>query len=145
MEKSVTDHNAKNITIKAEETYLQKGVTITELPTSGDEIDKNKKREKKQAKADVDSTIQVKLVKSQYVDKKKLEAAKRVLPKLRESSVLEIKHTPRTFPTPSRESKAGEEEAWLKNITVARRATGKIIMIRIVKVHALTVLLKYLI
>lgn len=66
-----------------------------------------------------------KLVKSEYVEKKKEETAKRVLPKLRQMAELEITHTPRTFPTPSRESTAQEEEAWLKNITQARRATGK--------------------
>lgn len=64
-------------------------------------------------------------VRSEYVEKKKEEVAKRVLPKLRATAELEITHTPRTFPTPSRESAAHEEEAWLKNITMARRATGK--------------------
>lgn len=64
-------------------------------------------------------------IKSEYVDKKKEELSKRVLPRLREAGTLEISHTPRTFPTPSRESYAHEEEAWLKNITLARRATGK--------------------
>ncbi|VVC95812.1 unnamed protein product [Leptidea sinapis] len=64
------------------------------------------------------------LIRSEYVDKKKEEITKRVLPKLRETAQLEIKHTPRYFPTPSRESAAREEEAWLKNITLARRATG---------------------
>lgn len=64
-------------------------------------------------------------IKSEYVDKKKEELAKRVLPRLREAGQLEITHTPRTFPTPSRESYADEEQAWLKNITLARRATGK--------------------
>ncbi|KAJ0178095.1 hypothetical protein K1T71_005918 [Dendrolimus kikuchii] len=63
-------------------------------------------------------------VKSEYVDKKKEEVAKRVLPRLRETSQLEVKHTPRTFPTPSRESTAEEERVWLKNVTMARRATG---------------------
>ncbi|KAF9823440.1 hypothetical protein SFRURICE_004371 [Spodoptera frugiperda] len=63
-------------------------------------------------------------VKSEYVEKKKEETAKRVLPRLRQTMNLEINHTPRTFPTPSRESTADEEQAWLKNITLARRATG---------------------
>ncbi|XP_072947168.1 dynein axonemal assembly factor 4-like [Epargyreus clarus] len=124
---------SREVTLKTEEKDFQKGVKITELPPSDDEIDKNsKERDETQAKKDIAPTNKinevthptVKLVKSQYVEKKKREAAKRVLPKLRESSVLEIKHTPRTFPTPSRESKAEEEEAWLKNITFARRATG---------------------
>ncbi|CAK1544874.1 unnamed protein product [Leptosia nina] len=63
-------------------------------------------------------------VQSDYINKKKEENIKRVLPKLRESGQVEVKHTPRTFPTPSRESTAREEEAWLRNITHARRATG---------------------
>ncbi|CAH0693953.1 unnamed protein product [Spodoptera exigua] len=63
-------------------------------------------------------------VKSEYVEKKKQETAKRVLPMLRPTMNLEINHTARTFPTPSRESTAEEEQAWLKNITLARRATG---------------------
>lgn len=67
-------------------------------------------------------------VKSEYVTKKKMECAKRVLPKMRDTAELEIRHTPRTFPTPSRESQANEEEEWLKNITLARRATGIVIV-----------------
>ncbi|KOB77170.1 putative heat shock protein 70 HSP70 [Operophtera brumata] len=63
-------------------------------------------------------------IKSEYIDKKKDELSKRVLPRLRQGGQLEINHTPRTFPTPSRESSANEEQAWLKNITLARRATG---------------------
>ncbi|XP_061714650.1 dynein axonemal assembly factor 4-like isoform X2 [Cydia pomonella] len=63
-------------------------------------------------------------VKSEYVDKKRAEAAKRVLPALRNQGSLEIHHTPRVFPTPSRESARAEEDAWLKNVTLARRATG---------------------
>ncbi|XP_063535366.1 dynein axonemal assembly factor 4-like [Cydia strobilella] len=63
-------------------------------------------------------------IKSEYVDKKRAEAAKRVLPALRSQGSLEIHHTPRVFPTPSRESARAEEEAWLKNVTLARRATG---------------------
>ncbi|XP_047992970.1 dynein axonemal assembly factor 4-like [Leguminivora glycinivorella] len=63
-------------------------------------------------------------VKSEFVDKKRAEAAKRVLPALRNQGSLEIRHTPRVFPTPSRESARAEEDAWLKNITLARRATG---------------------
>lgn len=66
-------------------------------------------------------------VKSEYVDKKREETAKRILPKLRETAQVEITHTPRSFPTPSRESTSREEETWLKNITLARRATGKLI------------------
>ncbi|XP_011557401.3 dynein axonemal assembly factor 4 [Plutella xylostella] len=64
------------------------------------------------------------LVKSEYVERKKDELKNRVLPKLRSSGEVEITHTARTFPTPSRESQAAEEEAWIKNITLARRATG---------------------
>ncbi|XP_063382212.1 dynein axonemal assembly factor 4-like [Cydia fagiglandana] len=63
-------------------------------------------------------------VKSEYVDKKREEASKRVLPALRSQASLEIHHTPRVFPTPSRESARAEEDAWLKNVTLARRATG---------------------
>lgn len=123
------------------------GVTITELPdddpkdedkgakiielTSGDE---SKKKEpllmqpptnpiKKQSKKPVRKPVKTP-VRSEFVDKMKEEVAKRVLPKLRETAVLEITHTPRTLPTPSRESKVDEENAWLKNITLARRATG---------------------
>ncbi|KAI8425976.1 hypothetical protein MSG28_004964 [Choristoneura fumiferana] len=63
-------------------------------------------------------------VRSEYVAKKKEEAATRVLPRLRTAGSVEVSHTPRTFPTPSRESAAAEEEAWLRNVTLARRATG---------------------
>lgn len=108
----------------------RRGVQIVELPPSDDEEGKDdtkkeilpsnvvataKKPTRKPAKTPV---------KSEYVETKKQEAAKRVLPKLRQTMNLEVKHTPRTFPTPSRESTAKEEQAWLKNITLARRATG---------------------
>lgn len=110
----------------------RRGVEIVELPPSDDEksVEGENKEEKAQAK--VVKTVQKPSkkppktpIKSEYVEKKKLEAAKRVLPRLRETLNLEVKHTPRTFPTPSRESTADEENAWLKNITLARRATGK--------------------
>lgn len=119
------------------------GVKIVELPSSEDEgVSKNKpinenttKRASedmlKNTKIQTELKTQVlrkpekKVVKSEYVEKKKEETAKRVLPKLRQMAELQITHTPRTFPTPSRESTAQEEEAWLKNITMARRATGK--------------------
>lgn len=110
------------------------GVTITELPSSDEEID-----DKKQVITDISKKVAAKSItppirrpvktpiKSEYVEKKKEELAKRVLPRMRETAELEIKHTPRTFPTPSRESTAQEEQAWLKNITLARRATGEIL------------------
>uniref|UniRef100_A0A2A4JKU1 Dynein axonemal assembly factor 4 n=1 Tax=Heliothis virescens TaxID=7102 RepID=A0A2A4JKU1_HELVI len=112
----------------------QNGVQITELPPSDDEeeeIDKNKVVEEKKEVTPSTVTVNKSIrkpaktpVKSEYVEKKKQENAKRVLPRLRETMSLEVKHTPRTFPTPSRESTADEEAAWLKNITLARRATG---------------------
>lgn len=119
------------------------GVKIVELPSSEDEgVSKNRtinENTKKQASEDMLRSTKIqaelkkqvlrkpekRLVKSEYVEKKKEETAKRVLPKLRQMAELQITHTPRTFPTPSRESTAQEEEAWLKNITMARRATGK--------------------
>lgn len=64
-------------------------------------------------------------IRSEYVEKKKEEVKKRVLPRLRNAGQVEVSHTPRTFPTPSRESHAAEEQAWLKNISLARRATGR--------------------
>lgn len=103
----------------------ESGVKIIELPSSEDE-----KHETTVPKPDLQikravpkKSLQIP-VKSEYIDKKKEESSKRVLPKLRESAELQIKHTPRTFPTPSRESTADEEQAWLKNVTLARRATG---------------------
>lgn len=66
------------------------------------------------------------VVTSEFVERKKEESTKKVIPKMRELGLLEITHTPRTFPTPTRESAAQEEEQWLKNITLARRATGKV-------------------
>ncbi|XP_049874370.1 dynein axonemal assembly factor 4-like [Pectinophora gossypiella] len=105
------------------EERLRSGVTITELSSSEDESDK--KPPIRRPPTPKKPSIPVKTpVRSDYVEKKKEEAAKRVLPRLRQQGVLEIKHTPRTFPTPSRESVADEEQAWLKNITLARRATG---------------------
>ncbi|XP_053606655.1 dynein axonemal assembly factor 4-like [Plodia interpunctella] len=98
------------------------GVKIVELPPSDDEEDK-KGIAKTPAKKVTTKPVK-KPVRSEYVDKKKEEVAKRVLPKLREAGELIITHTPRTFPTPSRESTAQEEETWLKNVTLARRATG---------------------
>ncbi|CAH2039283.1 unnamed protein product, partial [Iphiclides podalirius] len=108
------------------------GVKIIELSSSGDEendIDNETKKNVSQKPKISKQPLQChtenkKEVKSEYVEKKKKEAATRVLPKLRETRELEIKHTPRSFPTPSRESTVDEEEAWLKNITQARRAIG---------------------
>lgn len=121
------------------------GAKIIELPSSEDECFANNTKinenlTKKQTSEDSPKSTKIqaeikkqilwkpekKVVKSEYVEKKKEETAKRVLPKLRQMAELQITHTPRTFPTPSRESTAQEEEAWLKNITMARRATGKI-------------------
>ncbi|KAJ8713694.1 hypothetical protein PYW07_014064 [Mythimna separata] len=112
------------------------GVEIVELPPSDDEKSVKDEKKQEQEKAEIPEAKPVKKipkspkkpaktpVKSEYVEQKKQENAKRVLPKLRQTMNLEIKHTPRTFPTPSRESKAEEEQAWIKNITLARRATG---------------------
>lgn len=112
----------------------QNGVEITELPPSDDE-DKKDSIKSNEAKDNINKKINApikkpsvkKPIKSEYVECKKEQAAKRVLPRLRQTTNLEITHTPRSFPTPSRESQAEEEQAWLKNITLARRATGKII------------------
>ncbi|CAK1585914.1 unnamed protein product [Parnassius mnemosyne] len=99
---------------------------IIELTSSDEDNDKRlSKKNPQQIKKQPTSSKHVKQpIKSEYVEKKKLEAATRVLPKPRETRQLEIKHTPRSFPTPSRESTVEEEETWLKNITQARRATG---------------------
>ncbi|KAL0822244.1 hypothetical protein ABMA28_004371 [Loxostege sticticalis] len=100
------------------------GVKIVELPDD-DAGDKDKNVSKVSQSQKIPQKAPAKTpVKSEYVEKKKKEAAGRVLPRLRETAQLEITHTPRTFPTPSRESTAHEEEAWIKNITLARRATG---------------------
>lgn len=99
------------------------GVTIVELSSSEDEKER-KEVQKNVNKRNVPLKPVKTRVKSEYIEKKKQEVAKRVLPKLRQTAELEIKHTPRTFPTPSRESMANEEEAWLRNVTLARRATG---------------------
>lgn len=107
----------------------RRGVEIVELPPSDDENEtaKTEVAQSKPAKpVQKQSRKPIKIpVKSEYIEKKKKEQAKRVLPRLRETMDLEITHTPRTFPTPSRESTAAEEQAWLKNVTLARRATGK--------------------
>lgn len=101
------------------------GVKIVELPDD-DAGDKDKNVSKVSQPQKIPQKAPAKTpVKSEYVEKKKKEAAGRVLPRLRETAQLEITHTPRTFPTPSRESTAHEEEAWIKNITLARRATGR--------------------
>ncbi|CAG4946586.1 unnamed protein product [Parnassius apollo] len=99
---------------------------IIELTSSDEENDEglSKKNSQQIKNLPIASKIVKQPIKSEYVEKKKLEAATRVLPKPRETRQLEIKHTPRSFPTPSRESTVKEEEAWLKNVTQARRATG---------------------
>lgn len=101
------------------------GVKIVELDSSSDEETKmSTKAVLKPKIPPVRRPSPKTLVKSEHVDKKKDEISKRVLPKLRSTAEIEITHTPRTFPTPSRESAADEEAAWLKNVTLARRATG---------------------
>lgn len=97
------------------------GVIITELKSSDDEEHLDYK-----TKTNIMKTKPKKVIKSDYVEKKKEQSAKRVLPQLRQMAQLEITHTPRSFPTPSRESTADEEQAWLKNITLARRACGNL-------------------
>lgn len=136
------EKNARGIGAESFIDSENSGVKIVELLSSEDDVSKDRKinesTKKLASEAMVKSTkIQAelkkqvlrqpekKVVKSEYVEKKKEETAKRVLPKLRQMGELQITHTPRTFPTPSRESTAQEEEAWLKNITMARRATGK--------------------
>ncbi|GBP08756.1 Dynein assembly factor 4, axonemal [Eumeta japonica] len=95
---------------------------IIEIP---DHLDRSEIEKPKEKVALQKSKSQIKtLVKSEYVQKKKEEQKKRVLPKQRTFGQLEIVHTPRSFPTPSRESQVAEEETWLKNITQARRAIG---------------------
>ncbi|KAI5637485.1 dynein assembly factor 4, axonemal [Phthorimaea operculella] len=93
------------------------GVTITEI--KDDEENKPVKKPPPPKSKPVNTPVR-----SEYIEKKKEELSKRVLPRLREAGTVEIKHTPRTFPTPSRESAHEEEQAWLKNITLARRTTG---------------------
>lgn len=121
--------NDKNYKLTKTSNRPNSGVKIVELPPSDDEKDKDEDK----VNGTVTKKSHVKLckpapktpLKSEYVEKKKKEVATRVLPKMRETAELEITHTKRTFPTPSRESTAQEEEAWIKNITLARRATGK--------------------
>ncbi|XP_023940910.1 dynein axonemal assembly factor 4-like [Bicyclus anynana] len=133
-------YNTKIIENNYVNCYRQKssGVKIVELPSSEDEditktniikenlVNVTKSTTKKgQTRKQVEKQKPEKtVVQSEYVEKKKEEANKRILPNLRQTGELEITHTLRTFPTPSRESKAQEEEEWLKNITMARRATG---------------------
>lgn len=97
----------------------ENGAKIVEL-TEYDKIPKN--MEIVSSKPEYEANK--KAIKSMYVDKKKDELSKRILPKLRETRQIEITHTARSFPTPSRESMAREEEEWLQNVTKARRATG---------------------
>ncbi|XP_046968536.1 dynein axonemal assembly factor 4-like [Vanessa cardui] len=102
-------------------TNKSSGVKITELPSSEDELSRKKVDVSIASVKQIPKQLKVR---SEYVEKKKKETAKRVLPKLRDMAQVEITHTPRSFPTPSRESTAREEDIWLKNITLARRATG---------------------
>lgn len=46
------------------------------------------------------------------------------IPKLRNTSTVEVSFTPREFPTPSRESRLEEENEWLKKQAEARRSVG---------------------
>lgn len=119
-----TNSSIKNIPQKLE--TKDSGVKIVELDSSSDE--EKKKQTKKASKSKIPPVRRPppRVVKSEYVDKKKNELNKRVLPELRSTAEIEITHTPRTFPTPSRESTADEEAVWLQNVTLARRATGKI-------------------
>lgn len=124
--KTIENGNCKQKPIISESSG-RKGCTIVELTSSEDETEKTNQKEIKpptKPKRPPPKKPVKTPVKSEYVESKKKEVAKRVLPKLRESGSLEITHTARTFPTPSRESSAAEEEAWLKNVTLARRATG---------------------
>lgn len=103
------------------------GVRIVELDSSSDEETKISSRAAPKPTIPPVRRLPPKnVVKSEYIDKKKDELNKRVLPKLRNTAEIEVTHTPRTFPTPSRESTADEETAWLKNVTLARRATGNL-------------------
>ncbi|XP_004931609.3 dynein axonemal assembly factor 4 [Bombyx mori] len=105
----------------------ESGVKITEMSENEPvkvKISTEKAQSKVRPQATTPRTPLKTPVKSEFVEKKKKEAATRVLPKLRQTAHLEITHTPRSFPTPSRESTAEEEQTWLKNITMARRATG---------------------
>lgn len=110
--KAIRDKNNENNISNVSDTTS--GVKIVELP---DDVPKSG------AKKAVNKPVKTP-IKSDYIEKKKQEVENRVLPKLRAIGQVEIMHTPRTFPTPSRESTAQEEEAWLRNITHARRATG---------------------
>lgn len=126
-----TNSSIKNVAPKLE--ARDSGVKIVELDSSSDEeMKKPKKTAVSKSKIPPVREPPPRVVKSEYIDKKKEELNKRVLPKLRSTAEIEITHTARTFPTPSRESTADEEAIWLKNITLARRATGKIIIFRLI-------------
>ncbi|KAM3955871.1 dynein axonemal assembly factor 4 [Aphomia sociella] len=127
---NTTDRNTPQNRLCEEKETISSGVKIVELPSNDDYNDEKKLTMKTSTNV---NTVKEKCsaikpvktpVRSEYIEKKKLEVSKRILPKLRETAELEIRHTPRTFPTPTRESTAAEEEAWLKNVTQARRATG---------------------
>lgn len=107
---------------------MEKGVKIIELTDNSEKLEKkldNNKTVEKVKIVQQPQKIVKKIVKSEYIDKKKAEVATKIVPKLRETFQLDVSHTRRTFPTPSRESQAQEEEQWLKNVTLARRATGE--------------------
>jgi dyslexia susceptibility 1 candidate gene 1 protein len=113
-------------------TTERSGVKIVELHSEDEDVERECQKINmgnvkavRVTKKETSASNTKQIVKSDYVERKKKEVADRVLPKLRERGEVEITHTPRTFPTPSRESTAMEEEAWIKNITLARRATGK--------------------
>lgn len=117
--------STKSAPPKLEPKVLDSGVKIIDLDTSSDEETKKfTPAASKQKIPPVRRPPPKTVVKSEYIEKKKVELRKRVLPNLRSTAEIEITHTPRTFPTPSRESTADEEAAWLKNVTLARRATG---------------------
>lgn len=117
------NRNIRNVPLKV--LPKDSSVKIVELDSSSDEETKKPIKTAPKPKTPPVRRLPPKtVVKSEYIDKKKDELNNRVLPKLRSTAEIKITHTPRTFPTPSRESTAEEEAVWLKNVTLARRATG---------------------